>query len=130
MGEPASMLENNQLLVTGTVSLAGPNGERIQVRGAGECIEVDIARASLSLGLLSRLPSRSTRRRWLLAGQLALRQAGLSIEVLVDGRPVAFYDGTTKGSLLARILGLGPVTLKPYQLMLVLVTRSSQRGDA
>lgn len=124
------MLENNQLLVTGTVSLAGPNGERIQVRGAGECIEVDIARASLSLGLLSRLPSRSARRRWLLAGQPALRQAGLSIEVLVDGRPVAFYDGTTKGSLLARILGLGPVTLKPYQLMLVLVTRSSQRGDA
>jgi hypothetical protein len=124
------MLETDQLLVTGTVSLAGPSGERIQVRAAGERIEVDIARASLRLALLSRLPSRSARHRWLLAGQPALRQAGLSIEVLVDGRPVAFYDGTTKGSLLARILGLGPVTLKPSQLMLVLVTRSSQRGDA
>ena len=124
------MLEHDPLLVTGTVTLAGPNGERIQVRGAGERIEVDIARASLSLGLFSRLTSRSTRRRWLLAGQPVLRQAGLSIELLVDGRLVGVYNGQTQGSLLARALGLGPVNLKPFQLMLVLVTRSSQRDDA
>lgn len=122
------MLEHDPLLATGTVSLAGPNGEWIQVRGAGERIEVDIARASLSLGLLSRLPSRSARRRWVLAGQSALRLAALSIEILVDGRPVGVYDGQTKGSLLARVLGLYPVDLKLFQLLLVWGARSSEKA--
>ncbi|MBK1633118.1 hypothetical protein CKO31_20655 [Thiohalocapsa halophila] len=117
------MLELDQLLITGTVTLAGPNGERIQVRGAGERIEADIARASLSLGLFSRLPSRSTRRRWLLAGQPVLRQAGLSIELLVDGRLIGVYDGQAKGSLLAHVLGLDPVNLKLLQLLLVWAVR-------
>lgn len=123
------MLEHDPFLITGTVTLAGPNGERIQVRGAGERIEVDIARASLSLGLLSRLPSRSTRRRWLLAGQPALRQAGLSIELLVGGRLVGVYDGQTKGSLLAHVLGLDPVNLKLLQLLLVWAARWSEKGE-
>lgn len=130
MAELTSMLGNDPLLVTGTVSLAGPNGERFQIRGAGDLIEVNIARASLNIGLLSRLPSRSMRRHWLLAGQPALCQAGLSIEILVGGRPVGVYDGQTTGSLLARVLGLGPINLKPFQLLLVLVTKSSPRDDA
>jgi hypothetical protein len=121
------MSEHDQLLVTGNVIFAGPDGERIQVYGGGERIEVEITRASLRFGLLSRLPSRSMQRRWLQAGQPALRQAGLSIEILVDGRPVAFYDGKTKGSLLARVLGLGPVNIKLVPLLLVWAARSSER---
>jgi len=34
MAELTSMLEHDPLLVTGTGSLAGPNGERFQIRGA------------------------------------------------------------------------------------------------
>lgn len=124
------MSEHNPLLITGTVTLAGPNGARINVRGAGQCVEVDIARASLRRALVSRMPSRSTRRRRLLAGQSALRSAGLSVEILVDGRPVAFYAGETTGSLLARVLGLGPVDLKMIPLLLAWVTGSSGRSDA
>lgn len=124
------MAGHGELLVTGTVTLAGPNGERISVRGVGDRVEVDVARASLSRRLVSGLPSRSTRRRWLLSGQPALRAADLSVEMLVDGRPVAFYDGQTTGSMSARVLGLGPVDLKLIPLLLAWVTRSSARADA
>lgn len=112
-----STAEHNRLLLTGSLSLTAPNGERIEFRGAGERLEVDVDPAALSLGVLSRLPSRGTRRRWLLAAQPALRRAGVSVEIRMNGRPVAFYDWQSKATLLAWVLGLGPVEVTLSQLL-------------
>lgn len=117
------MSEHNRLLLTGSVSLTDPNGGQIQLRGAGGHIDVNIDRSVLNLAFFSRLPTRGTRRRWLLASQPALRLAGVSVEIRLNGRPVAFYDWKTKGSVLARVLGFGPVDVKLYQLLLAWLRR-------
>jgi hypothetical protein len=109
--------------------LTGPNGERFQVRGAGERLEVDVDPAALSLGVLSRLPSRGTRRRWLLAAQPALRRAGVSVEIRMNGRPVAFYGWQSKPTFLARVLGLGPVEVRLSQLLSAWLRRLPAHAD-
>jgi hypothetical protein len=124
------MSEHDQILATGSVDLIGPNGERISVRGSGASIEIDIERTSFRFRVLSQLPSRRTRTRWLQAGQSALRLAGLAIVVLVDGRPIAYYSGESRGSLLARVLGLGPVDLKTFSILTVAATRLLQVRSA
>lgn len=122
------MLKHSRMLLTGTVSLFGPNTEQAQIRGAGERVEVDVSRCSLRLALVSRLPSRSARLRWLLAIQPALRESGLSVEILVDGCPVGFFDGTSKGSPLGRLLGFGPVDIRLYPLLLAWLHRPPKRN--
>jgi hypothetical protein len=124
-----STATHNRLLLTGSLSLTGPNGERLQLRGAGERLEVDVDPAALSLGVLSRPPSRATRRRWLLAAQPALRRAGVFVEIRMNGRPVAFYAWHSKATLIARVLGLGPVEVRLSQLLSAWLRRAPVHAD-
>jgi hypothetical protein len=114
------------LLFDGTVSLSQPTGGHIVIRGAGERIEVDIDRSILSISLLSNLPPRAKRRHWIRTSQPALSTAKARIDLLVDGHPVGRYDGRTKGTLLAHLLGLGPVDLSLRSLLRALVRGSSK----
>jgi hypothetical protein len=117
------------LLVDGIISLSGPTGGRITIRGLGERIAIDIERPLLTLALVSRRPSRAARRRWLLAGQSALDLAKVSVDLCVDGHPVGRFDWKTRGTAFTRLLGLGPIDLSLRRLILALVRgRSSSVG--
>jgi hypothetical protein len=121
--------KHRPLLLEGMLSLSGPNGEEIQVRGAGKRIELVVDRSFLTFSMLKRLPRRSQRRRWLLTGQPTLELAGIHIDILVDGRPVAHYDATSTGSVLTRLLGFGPLRLNLRELLRLLAPRLSRRDD-
>lgn len=117
------------LLIDGAVSLSGSVGERIVVRGVGERIEVDVDRSLFDLNLISRLPPRARRRRWLFGGQPALAAANVQIDLLVGGFPVGRYDGTTKGTWLARLMGFGPIGLSLGSLLIALARRPPKPAD-
>jgi hypothetical protein len=126
MSEESPTSKHAQLLASGHVTLTGPRGERVEIRGAGERVEVDINRSALIRGFGSRLLRRGARRRWLLAGQPALEVAGLSVDVLIDGRRVGRYGGHTSGGIIARLLGLGPAEFDFLQLLKALIRRPPQ----
>ena len=124
MVQTTTATAHRELLIEGSISLAGPTGGQVEIRGIGERVEVDIDRSLLKLALLSRLAPRASRRRWLLGGQQALDMAQVSVDLLVGGVPIGRYDWQTKGSIFTRLLGLGPVDLSLWRLGLALVRRS------
>ncbi len=117
------------LLIDGTLSLSGPAGERITVRGLGERMTVDIERISLGGVLRAARPSRAARRRWLDAGQAVLGVAEVGVELSLGGYPIGRYDRATKGTIVARLLGLGPMDLSLRRLLTALLATSAGRAS-
>ena len=124
MVHPTTAPTHRELLLEGIVTLAGPMGGQVKIRGVGERVELDIDRSLVNTALISRLAPRAYRRRWLLVGQQALDMAQVSVDLLVGGVVVGRYDWQTKGSTFARLLGLGPIDISLWRLGLALVRRS------
>lgn len=118
-----------ELLIEGIASLEGPTGGRITIRGSGERVEVDVDRSLLNLALISRLPHRASRRRWLFIGQQALGRAQVSVDLSLGGVPIGHYDWESKGTVFARLLGLGSVELSLRRLLLALVRSSGKSAE-
>lgn len=114
------------LLVEGIASLAAPSGGQITIRGTGERVQVDIDRSLLKPALISQLPHRASRHRWLLAGQQALGRAQVSVDLSLGGVPIGHYDWKSKGTVFARLLGLGSIDLSLRRLLLALVSGSAK----
>lgn len=110
--------------VLGELSVTSEGGEKLRVEGRGDAIS--IALPSLWVGRSLARPTaggRSKRKAAISRLQAGLRRADLTLQVHVAGRPIARLAPHSEATLLSRLMGLGPMELKPMGLLLAAFRR-------
>lgn len=106
--------------VLGELSLSVEGGEQLLVEGHSDTIAVDLPSLSAGRSLVKHANGRSQRQRVIGSLQAGLRHADLTLQVRVAGRPVAHLAPQSKATVLSRLLGLGPMKIKPLALFLAI----------
>ncbi len=112
------------LEVDGQVSLLADDGSEILLQANGSLIRVQIPSPWVWRGLLRQVGPRDVRERRLAQLQKGAAAADLEVQITVAGRLVAELAGRSQGSVLARLLGLGPLKLHPLTLLRSLFKKS------
>lgn len=107
-GLPARALE-----VTGHLVVEDPAGQPIQVHLDGATIRVVLPRAWLGRQAMAWMPARAERIQWLMTLRESLARTDLRLEFCVGRWRVARLQGTSRGGVMTRWLGMQPLELRP-----------------
>lgn len=109
------------------LSLVSSQGDRISVDACGRVVRVALPNLWVPHRLFRGLADPEARSRWMARLRSGIGAADLEIQFLIAGRLVAELTPDSRESLLTRMLGLGPLTLRPWGIFLSLL-RKQPRG--
>lgn len=92
------------------------DGEDVEIRGDGDRIVVDLPTLRAGRRLLTHGPlATGNRERSLKRANEALRIAGLTVDIRLDGETIARAGAQARPSGIARLLQLGDIEVRPVQ---------------
>jgi hypothetical protein len=95
----------------------------LRVAARGAVISVHLPSLSAGRSLAGQAAKRSKRREAISRLHAGLRFADLTLKVRVGGTLIAHLAPNSKTTLMSRLLGVGPMELKPLGLFLALIRR-------
>jgi len=110
--------------VDGQVSVVAEDGAEISLQANGSVIRIQMPSLWLSHRLLRKAGPRRLRERLVAQLHTGAVAADLEIQFTVAGWLVAELDTRSQGSVLARLLGLGPIKLHPLTILMSLFKKS------
>jgi len=110
--------------VDGQVSVLADDGAEILVRANGSLISIQLPNLWVSHRLMRKAAPRRLREQLVAQLQKGAVAADLEVKFTVADRLVAELDTRSRGSVLARWLGLGPIKLHPMTLLTSLFKKS------
>jgi len=115
--------ERLPLAVTADLSLQAASGEAITVTGDGAVVTFTLPHLRLYPGALGPLADRKRRVEVLTRLQRGLQIADLTLQVRLRDTVLAQLGPQSQPSLLSRLLGLGPLQVRPLRLLRALLRR-------
>lgn len=109
--------------VEAALSLVDAQGEEITVNADGRAVRVEFRNLRIPLRLVRGLADRRQRARWAERFHAGACAADLDVEFWVSRRVVAELTPRSHSSVWARMLGLGPIRLRPLNILRCLLTR-------
>jgi len=110
--------------VDGQVSVVADDGAEIVLQASGSLISIQLPNLWTSRRLLRKAGPRRLREQLVAQLQKVAVAADLEVQFTVADRLVAELDTQSRGSVLARWLGLGPIKLHPMTLLASLLKKS------
>lgn len=109
------------LEVETALSLTVDEELEVLVNADGRTVRLHFDSPRTALRLARRTTDRRSRPFWMARLQRATGQADLAVEFVVAQRVVAELTDTSRVGLLSRMFGLGPVTLRPSNVILCIL---------
>lgn len=109
--------------VLGELSLVSEGSGELRVAAQGDVISVDLPSLSAGRSLARQAAGRAKRREAIDRLHAGLRFADLTLNVNVAGTLIAHLAPNSETTLMSRLLGVGPMELRPMGLLLALVRR-------
>lgn len=116
------------LAVTALLSLQSAHGEAVTVTAAGAVVTVTLQNLRLRRGQLGLLAQRKQRAAMLAQLQQGLQAADLTLQVTLRETLLAQLAPDSHPTALSRLLGLGPLRVRPWPVLRALLRRRRTRS--
>jgi antitoxin (DNA-binding transcriptional repressor) of toxin-antitoxin stability system len=111
------------LEVTAELSLQAANGEAVTVTADGAVVTVSLPSLRPLRGQFGPLADRQRRAALLARLQRGLQVADLTLQVKLRGMPLAQLAPHARPTALSRLLGVGPLRVRPWSVLSALLRR-------